>query len=354
MDGEEALLHTPSGARPGAPPGERPRLFLTRRIPQPGLDLIREAFEVTGGEQDRPLERQALLRGVAGAHALLCLLTETIDDAVMDAAGPQLRVISNMAIGVDNIDVPAATARGILVTNTPGVLTDATADLTWALILSTVRRVTEGDRMVRGGRFEQWSPFMLLGRSVAGATLGVVGMGRIGQAVARRAAGWEMPVLYTRRSGPLPHDAAPAGGRWEFRAALDELLREADIVTLHVPLSPETRHLIGARELALMKPGSYLVNSSRGPVVDEAALVEALLSGHLAGAGLDVYECEPDLAPGLADCPNTTLLPHLGSATVETRGRMAELAARNAIAATRGGHVPHPVNPEVLGSGVAP
>jgi glyoxylate reductase len=326
----------------------KPRLFLTRRIPDPGLVLIREAFAVSGGEEDRPLERDALLRGVAGADALLCLLTEAIDGPVMDAAGPQLRVISNMAVGVDNIDVAAATARGILVTNTPGVLTDATADLAWALILSTVRRVVEGDRMVREGRFELWSPFMLLGRSVAGATLGVVGMGRIGQAVAKRALGWDMNVIYTRRSGPLPAGQAPPGARWEFRPGLDELLREADIVSLHVPLTPETRYVIGARELALMKPGSYLVNTARGPVVDEAALVEALRSGHLGGAGLDVYEREPELAAGLAALPNATLLPHLGSATVETRGRMAQLAALNAVAAVRGEPVPHMVNPEVL------
>jgi glyoxylate reductase len=330
----------------------KPRLFLTRRIPDPGLVLIREVFAVTGGVEDRPLEREALLRGVTGADALVCLLTETIDGPVMDAAGPQLRVISNMAVGVDNIDVAAATARGILVTNTPGVLTDATADLAWALILSTVRRVVEGDRMVRDGRFQLWSPFMLLGRSVAGATLGIVGMGRIGQAVAKRALGWDMNVIYTRRSGPLPAGHAPSGARWEFRPSLDELLREADIVSLHVPLTPETRHLIGARELALMKPGSYLVNTSRGPVVDEAALVEALRSGHLGGAGLDVYEREPQLAPGLSELPNATLLPHLGSATVETRGRMAELAALNAIAAVRGEPVPHMVNPEVLAAGI--
>jgi glyoxylate reductase len=327
---------------------ERPRLFLTRRIPDPGLALIREAFAVIGGEKDRPLGRESLLHGVAGADALLCLLTETIDGAVMDAAGPRLRVISNMAVGVDNVDVAAATARGILVTNTPGVLTDATADLTWALILSTVRRVAEGDRMVREGRFERWSPFMLLGRDVAGSTLGIVGMGRIGQAVARRAAGWDMRVIYTRKSGPLAAGRTPTGARWGFHAELDELLAEADIVSLHVPLLPETRHLIGARELALMRSGSYLINTARGPVVEEAALVEALKSGHLAGAGLDVYEYEPRLATGLADLPNATLLPHLGSATVETRGRMAELAARNAIAAVRGEPVPHAVNPEVL------
>jgi glyoxylate reductase len=330
----------------------KPRLFLTRRIPDPGLVLIQDAFSVTGGEQDRPLERDALLRGIAGAEILLCLLTETIDAAVIDA-GPRLRVISNMAVGVDNIDVAAATARGILVTNTPGVLTDATADLAWALILSTVRRVVEGDSMVREGRFQRWSPFMLLGRSVAGATLGIVGMGRIGQAVARRALGWDMKVIYTRSSGPLPAGQTPAGADWQYRASLDDLLREADIVSLHVPLTPGTRHLIGTRELALMKPGAYLVNTARGPVVDEPALVEALRSGHLGGAGLDVYEREPELAPGLAALPNAVLLPHLGSATVETRGRMAELAALNAIAAVRGEPVPHPVNPEVLAGGAS-
>jgi glyoxylate reductase len=311
--------------------------------------LIQDAFSVTGGEQDRPLERDALLRGIAGAEILLCLLTETIDAAVIDA-GPRLRVISNMAVGVDNIDVAAATARGILVTNTPGVLTDATADLAWALILSTVRRVVEGDSMVREGRFQRWSPFMLLGRSVAGATLGIV---RIGQAVARRALGWDMKVIYTRSSGPLPAGQTPAGADWQYRASLDDLLREADIVSLHVPLTPGTRHLIGTRELALMKPGAYLVNTARGPVVDEPALVEALRSGHLGGAGLDVYEREPELAPGLAALPNAVLLPHLGSATVETRGRMAELAALNAIAAVRGEPVPHPVNPEVLAGGAS-
>jgi glyoxylate reductase len=330
---------------------ERPRLFLTRRIPEPGMSMIHEVFTVAGGEEDRPLARDLLLRGVVGADAVLCLLTETVDAAVMDAARPGLRVISNMAVGVDNIDVAAATARGILVTNTPDVLTDATADLAWALILSVVRRVVEGDRMVREGRFEPWSPFMLLGRAVAGATLGIVGMGRIGQAVARRALGWDMRVLYTRRNGPLPPGAVPAGARWEYRENVDELLGEVDIVSLHVPLLPETRHLIGARELALMRSGSYLVNTARGPVVDEVALVQALREGHLAGAGLDVYEREPELAAGLTDLVNVVLLPHVGSATVETRSRMAGLAAINAIAAVRGEPVPHPVNTEVLGAG---
>jgi glyoxylate reductase len=335
-----------------APP--KPRLLLTRRIPEPGFSLVHELFAVTGGDQDQPLARERLLREVRGMDALLCLLSEAIDGAVMDASGGSLRVISTMAVGYDNIDVPAATERGILVTNTPGVLTDATADLTWALILSVMRRVVEGDRLVREGRFEQWGPFLLLGRSVAGATLGIVGMGRIGQAVARRTLGWDMRVLYTRRRGPLAPEEIPAGAQWEYRQELDEILREADIVSLHVPLEPDTRHLIGARELELMRPGAYLVNAARGPVVDETALVAALRSGHLGGAALDVYEDEPRLAPGLADLENVVLLPHLGSATIETRGVMAELAVRNAFAAVRGEPVEHAVNPEVLSRIMSP
>ncbi|MCE5253005.1 MAG: D-glycerate dehydrogenase [Actinomycetia bacterium] len=337
-----------------APMSTKPRLFLTRRIPEPGFSLAQEAFIVTGGDEDRPLERDSLLRGVAGADALLCLLTDTVDGAVIDAAGPRLRVISNMAVGFDNIDVPAATERGILVTNTPGVLTDATADLAWALILSVARRVVEGDRMVREGRFEEWSPFLLLGRAVAGATLGIVGMGRIGQAVARRALGWDMRVVYARKSGPLRPEQVPPGARWEHQQDLDDVLRQADIVSLHVPLDAATRHLIGSRELHLMRPGAFLVNTARGPIVDERALVEALAEGHLGGAGLDVYESEPCLAPGLAGLSNVVLLPHLGSATVETRGRMAELAVQNAIAAVNAEPVENAVNPEVLSRMMSP
>ncbi|MBN1631208.1 MAG: D-glycerate dehydrogenase [Thermoleophilia bacterium] len=340
--------------RPESHVSTKPRLFLTRRIPEPGLSLAHELFAVTGGAEDRPLARELLLQGVPGADALLCLLSEKIDGAVMDAAGGGLRVVSTMAVGYDNIDVPAATERGILVANTPGVLTDATADLTWAMILGLARRVVEGDRMVRQGRFEQWGPFLLLGRAVAGTTLGIVGMGRIGQAVARRALGWDMKVVYTRRAGPLAPEQVPAGAGWEFHAGVDEILAEADIVSLHVPLTPDTRHLIGGRELALMRPGSFLINTARGPVVDESALVEALRSGHLGGAALDVYEREPELAPGLADLANVLLLPHLGSATVETRGKMSEVAVRNAIAAVRGEPVPHLVNPEVLSRMMVP
>ncbi len=236
----------------------KPRLFLTRRIPEPGFSLAHQLFDVAGGDEDRALPRELLLGGIPGAQALLCLLSEAIDGEVMDAAGGGLRVISNMAVGFDNIDVAAATARGVVVTNTPGVLTDATADLTWSLILGVARRVVEGDTMVRRDQPWRWAPFLLLGRAVAGATLGIVGMGRIGQAVARRALGWDMKVLYTRTSGPLPAELVPNGADWEYRADLDGLLREADYVSLHLPLTAGTRHLIGARELALMKPGSFL------------------------------------------------------------------------------------------------
>lgn len=326
----------------------KPRMLITRRIPEPGWSLAHECFEVVGGEEDQALPRERLLEAVRGVDAVLCLLTEIIDAQAMDASGGRLKLISNMAVGYDNIDVAAATARGILVTNTPGVLTDATADLAWALILAVARRVVEGDRMVREGRFERWSPFLLLGRSVAGATLGIVGMGRIGQAVARRALGFDMRVLYTRNSGPLPPETVPPGAQWEYVDLLDDLLAETDIVSLHVPLDNTTYHLIERRELVLMKPGAFLINTSRGPVVDEEALVEALREGHLGGAGLDVYEREPEVAPGLIELPNVVLLPHLGSATVETRGRMSELAVRNALAYFAGTPIPHPVNPEVL------
>ncbi|GAB4258878.1 MAG: D-glycerate dehydrogenase [Thermoleophilia bacterium] len=336
------------GAVEPGPAGARPVVYVTRLIPEPGLRLLAEIFAVTGNREDRTPAREEIAEGLAQADAVVSTLRERIDAELLARAGTRLRVISNMAVGYDNIDVAAATERGILVTNTPGVLTETTADLAWALILGASRRVAEGDRMMRAGGFHGWTPTMLLGRDVYGKTLGIVGMGAIGRAVARRALGFDMRVLYTNRSGPLGADAVPAGARWEHRPALRDLLSEADIVSLHVPLTEATHHLLGRAELALMKPGAVLVNTARGPVVDEAALVEALRSGHLGAAGLDVYEDEPRPAPGLVDLPNTLLLPHLGSASVETRGRMAELAARNAIAAVTGGRVPHPVNPVVL------
>ena len=263
----------------------------------------------------------------AGAQALLCLLTDRIDAAFLERAGA-LRIVANMAVGTDNIDLAAARRLGIAVSNTPDVLTDATADLAFALLLAAARRLAWADRLVRGGGFTGWRPDLGIGLDVTGRTLGVVGAGRIGRAVAARAAGFRMEVLFHSRSGGTP---------------LDELLARSDFVSLHVPLAPETRHLIGAAELARMKPTAVLVNTARGPIVDEAALVRALQNGVIAAAGLDVFEREPALAAGLVDLPNVVLAPHLGSATIATRARMAEIAATNIVAALTGAPIPNRV-----------
>jgi len=263
-----------------------------------------------------------------GCDALLCLLTDRIDDALL-AAAPRLRIVANMAVGTDNVDLAAARARNVAVSNTPDVLTDATADLTWALLLATARRLAWGDRYVRGGGFTGWHPELGIGADVTGRTLGIVGPGRIGRAVAERARGFRMEVLlHGRSSTGLP---------------LDELLERSDFVSLHLPLSPETRHLIGERELRRMRPHAILVNTARGPIVDEAALVRALREGWIAGAGLDVFEREPALAPGLAELPQVVLAPHVGSATTATRDRMAELAAESIVAALAGKPIPRRV-----------
>ena len=295
--------------------------------------------------EDRPIGREELLRVVRGKDGLLTLLTEVIDGQVMEAAGPQLRVIANMAVGYNNIDVKEASRRGVAVTNTPGVLTETTADLAWALMLAVCRRVVEADRFVREGRFTGWSPTLFLGSDVWGRVLGVVGMGRIGRAVARRARGFQMQVLYFSRRRLPPSEEQELGAQYR---PLEALLRESDVVTLHVELNETTRHLIDRRALALMKPTAFLINTSRGPVVDEAALVEALREGRLAGAGLDVFEREPELHPGLAELPNVVLLPHIASASLDTRSRMARMAAENLLAALAGRRPAHIVNPEVL------
>lgn len=317
------------------------RVLITRPIPPPGPELIgRVADEVVANPIDEPLAAADFLGQVAGFDAVVCLLNDRVDAALMDrAAGCKL--FANMAVGYNNIDVAEATRRGILVTNTPGVLTEATADITWSLILGSARRVAEGDRVMRAGTFPGWGPLYMLGSEVSGKTLGLVGPGRIAQAVAERARGFRMPLLYQGRRASTEMEAL--GAR---RVDLDTLLRESDFVSLHVPLSAETTHLIDARALGLMKPTAYLINTSRGPVVDEAALVEVLRQGRIAGAGLDVYEREPLMAPGLAECVNTVLLPHLGTSTTETRARMSELVAANVIAALEGRRPPNLVNPE--------
>ena len=266
---------------------------------------------------------------IVGAAALISLLNRRIDAALLDAAGPKLRLVANYAVGYDNIDVAAATARGIWVSNTPGVLTEATADLTWAALLAITRRVVEGDRLVRSGGFVGWGPLLLLGSELRGKTLGIVGLGAIGKAVARRARGFGLEVLYAERPS-LPAEIDSEGIR--ARACpLPELLRRSDIVSLHTPLTPETRHLLGADKLALLKKGAYLINTARGPVVDETALVARLRAGQLRGAAFDVYEREPVLSPGLAELDNVVLLPHLGSATDETRLEMAQMVAADVL-----------------------
>ncbi|BBL81124.1 D-glycerate dehydrogenase [Rubrobacter xylanophilus] len=319
------------------------RVVVTRRIPGAGLDRLGDLQTVVLGEE--PPSREDLLAAARGASGILSTVTERIDAEVMDAAGPPLRVVANMAVGYDNVDVAAATARGVVVTNTPGVLDETTADTAFLLLMAAARRLGEAERLVRSGRWRGWGPEQLTGPDVWGKTLGIVGFGRIGQAVARRARGFGMRVLYTSRSRREEAERE-LGAR---RVELEELLRESDFVSLHVPLTPETRHLIGERELSLMKPAAVLVNTARGPVVDEAALAAALARGRIFAAGLDVYEREPEVHPALLGLENVVLAPHIGSASIETRNRMAALAAENLLAALSGQRPPNPVNPEVLG-----
>jgi len=319
------------------------KILVTGNLPAEVMDPLRKKYEVEAHAEDRPMERQQLLSRIGDRDGLLCMITDAVDEELLGRA-PRLKMIANMGVGYNHIDIAAATRRGIPVSNTPGVLTDATADLAFTLILAVARRVVEGDRRVREGKFKLWAPFLFLGREVSGKTLGIVGFGRIGRAVARRAAGFGMRVLYHNRSRLDQAEERDLGVEY---AEQDELLRTSDFVSLHVPLSDETRHLLGRRELGLMKPTSYLINTSRGPVVDEAALVEALRDRRIEGAGLDVYENEPMLTPGLAALDNAVLLPHVGSATVETRAKMARMAAENLLSALRGERPAHVVNPEV-------
>jgi glyoxylate reductase len=322
-----------------------PKIVVTRRIPEPAVELLREAGDVWVSPDDRPLETQELHDAIKGADVVVTLLHDKVDDAFFDAAGDQLKAVCNVAVGFDNVDVPAATKRGVLVTNTPAVLTEATADLAMTLILAVTRRAGEGERLIRAREPWSWHMFMLLGMGLQDKTLGVVGMGAIGQSLARRAKAFGMDIVYSDARQAPAEIEQELGAR---RVELDELLRTADVVSIHAPLMDETRHLINADTLALMKESAYLVNSARGPIIDEAALVEALKAGTIAGAGLDVYENEPETHPGLLELDNVVLLPHLGSATVETRTAMGVLAAENAVATLKGEAPKTPVNPEVL------
>lgn len=314
------------------------RVFVTRNLPGDALDRLREHADVDLWPGDLPPPYDILREHVRDADGLICLLTDRIDAALLEAA-PRLRVISNVAVGYDNIDLAAAAAGGISVGNTPGILTDTTADLAFTLLLAAARRVVEADRFVRDGRWQTWDPSLLLGRDVHDATLGIVGFGKIGQAVARRAQGFSMRVLYTARGDRLDASRHPGDP-----AALDDLLRRSDFVSLHVPLTPQTHHMIGAPELRAMKPTAILVNTARGAVVDQPALVRALNEGWIAGAGLDVMEEEP-LPPSdaLLSAPNVVLLPHIGSASHATRARMASMAVDNCLAGLRGDPLPNQV-----------
>lgn len=315
------------------------KVFVTRIIPQEGLEMLRKECHVEVFPLDRPITREELLEAVKDKDGLLCLLSDRVDKEVMEA-GRNLRVISNYAVGYDNIDIEEATKRGIIVTNTPGVLTEATAEMAWALLFSVSRRIVEGDRLVRSGGFKGWAPMLLLGSGASGKTLGIVGAGRIGQAMALKSRGFEMKVLYFARSRKETLERELGAEK----AGLHNLLRESDFVSIHLPLTPETHHLIGAKELGLMKKTAYLINTARGPIIDEKALVKALRKGTIAGAGLDVYEEEPRLAPGLAGLDNVVLAPHLGSATTETRRNMAVMAAEDLLAVLKGERAKNVVN----------
>ncbi|MFH1524551.1 MAG: D-glycerate dehydrogenase [Chloroflexota bacterium] len=321
----------------------KPRVFVTRRILESGLNMVREFCQADIWPEDIPPTREVLLERVHGVDGLLCLLTDRIDAAVMDAAGPGLKVVSSFSVGVDNVDVAAATARGISVGNTPGVLTDATADMAFALLLAAGRRILEGAQGVRSGRWKTWGPDFLLGADLHGATLGILGFGRIGRAVVRRAVGFGMCILFTD-----PQPAAPEPGVAASQVDFDTLLRESDFLSLHCPLTDETRNLMNAETLAQMKPTAVLVNTSRGPVVDQAALYDALASKRIFAAALDVTDPEPiPTDDPLLTLENCIVVPHIASASWRTRERMSVMVAENLIAGLRGERLPNCANPEV-------
>ncbi len=319
------------------------KIFVTRKIPEEGLNILKKEHEVDVNPYNRVLTKREIIKGLKGKDGLLCLLTDNIDEEVIRSE-PRLRMIASYAVGYDNIDVKTATELGIPVSNTPGVLTDATAEMAWALLFSVSRRIVEGDRFSRAGRFKGWDPLLLLGQDIAGKVLGVVGTGRIGTAFALKSKGFNMKVLYVnnKRNEKLERELGAE------KVDLDELLKQSDFISLHVPLLSSTRHLISEKQLRMMKSNAILINTSRGPVIDEKALIKALKEKWIFGAGLDVYENEPEIPEELKELDNVVLQPHSASATVASRTGMAIIAAKNMIVGLRGDIPPNCVNPEVF------
>ncbi|CAB4344761.1 unannotated protein [freshwater metagenome] len=313
-------------------------VVVTGRIPAGGLARLKAEHDVVAWENETAISRVELLTMVAGADAIVSLLTEKIDAELLDAAGPQLKSVSNVAVGYNNIDVPACEQRGVLVTNTPGVLTEATADIAMSLILMATRRLGEGERVIRSQEPWQWGMFYMLGMGLQDRQLGIVGMGQIGIATARRAKAFGMSIAYTRRTPLEDHVIEELDAKF---MSMDELIESSDVISLHCPYSPATHHLMSENQFARMKKTAFLINTARGPIVNEQALVDALKAGEIAGAGLDVFENEPAVHPGLLELDNAVLIPHLGSATVETRAAMADIAATNALAILAGNPAPN-------------
>lgn len=319
------------------------KVFITRKIPQPGLDLLKKEFTIDVNPYDRVLTKEEIIEGIKGKDGLLCLLTDLIDKDVIHAE-PNLKMIASYAVGYDNIDIAAATMRGIPVSNTPGVLTETTAELAWALLFSIARRIAEGDVFTREGKFKGWAPLLMLGQDVTKKTLGIIGAGRIGTAFALKSKGFDMKVIYTdeQRNEQLERKLGAK------KVPLSELLKESDFVSIHVPLTKATHHLIGEKELKMMKKTAILLNTARGPIIDEAALIKALKEHWIFGAGLDVYEHEPKIPEGLKKLDNVILQPHTGSGTIETRTKMALMAAENLIEGLKGNIPPNCINKEVF------
>ncbi len=322
----------------------RPKVLLTRRLPQPGIELLERHVDLFINPLDVSMSRQDMITGIKDKDGLICLLNDKVDAEVIDAA-KHLKIIANYAVGYNNIDVQAATKRKIPITNTPGVLTETTADLTFALILSAARRIVEADRYLREGKFKGWAPMLMLGNDVYNRTLGIIGFGRIGRAVAQRAKGFHMKIIYYEPV-KLSHDIEKKYSA-EYRS-IDDLLKESDFVTIHTLLVESTHHLISEKEFSLMKKTAYIINTARGPIVDEKALVRVLKERMIAGCALDVFENEPEVEKELIEMPNTVLVPHIGSASIETRTKMALMVAENVIAVlVQKGRAPNVVNPEI-------